>query len=452
MASPVKLFSRPFHAPQWHEGLLLGAQHFQQADFYQHMLLQHHVLGLSPYQWGLYSLEIDHAALVMGSLRVLACQAFMPDGTLINYDANDQNAEELVCPFQDMGEVLVHKPLKIYLTLAPMPDGHALRAPADTRYRVHFLKQRVDIYTQDNPWDIPVLHPKLTLVTEKQLHAQSVVLPLVEIGVQDDAYALTSFIPPTVQVRHQDPLGILCLEILTYLKEKSVLLADRLQSPSLPPSLEPLYHAQLKALMPALIPFEALLYGTSPHPFAAYMALTGLLGHLATLRPQQVLREVPRYDHMDIRPVLENIFGNIKKYADDIGGRCQRIPFSEEGKGFSLKRQDRIAGDVIYVALRPGAGLSEGEAKIWMDEAIIATSHALADVRDRRTLGALRTKVETMSEEYGAPPVGMLTYQIRLDERFISFPGELKISNPSMRQKPDEMVLMIQQEFYTAES
>ena len=69
---------------QWHEGMLLMPQHFQQMAGRFEGLVQNAVATVgSPYPWGLLRLEYDRSTLVDGLLRVLHVEAVMRDGFLV---------------------------------------------------------------------------------------------------------------------------------------------------------------------------------------------------------------------------------------------------------------------------------------------------------------------------------------------------------------------------------
>ena len=56
---------------QWHEGMLLSPQHFQQESARVDALLAWHGLIANPYGWGVRTLEIDQGLLATGLLRGL---------------------------------------------------------------------------------------------------------------------------------------------------------------------------------------------------------------------------------------------------------------------------------------------------------------------------------------------------------------------------------------------
>src|ERR1700755_1596492 len=89
-------------AIQWHEGLMLAPQHFQQLSL-RHESLLHYVAGaIAPFNWGVSregSFMTDKSALADGKLRVMRLDAVMPDGLVVCYDARgdrEKGGEELV--------------------------------------------------------------------------------------------------------------------------------------------------------------------------------------------------------------------------------------------------------------------------------------------------------------------------------------------------------------------
>jgi hypothetical protein len=80
-------------AVQWHEGMLLSPQHFQQADLRNQALQGYMTLLAAPYGWGVIRLRINEAALMAGRFAVTDLEAVMPDGLLVQHaDAAEANA------------------------------------------------------------------------------------------------------------------------------------------------------------------------------------------------------------------------------------------------------------------------------------------------------------------------------------------------------------------------
>src|SRR5271170_5197421 len=67
---------------EWHEGMLLTPQHFQQLAARYELLTHFMFAQTSPFGWGVIDMKIDEAALGGGILRILNVEAILPDGLL----------------------------------------------------------------------------------------------------------------------------------------------------------------------------------------------------------------------------------------------------------------------------------------------------------------------------------------------------------------------------------
>ena len=64
---------------EWHEGMLLTPQHFQQLSTRGELLTQFLTTMTTPFGWGVIDLKIDEAALSGGTLGILNVEAILPD-------------------------------------------------------------------------------------------------------------------------------------------------------------------------------------------------------------------------------------------------------------------------------------------------------------------------------------------------------------------------------------
>ena len=62
---------------QWHEGMLLAPQHFQQAEVRNEGLLHYHMGAAAPFHWGVRRLQIDSRALASGILNLSEIEAIL---------------------------------------------------------------------------------------------------------------------------------------------------------------------------------------------------------------------------------------------------------------------------------------------------------------------------------------------------------------------------------------
>ena len=102
-------------AIQWHEGLLLTPQHFQQLSLRHEALLQYVSAGLSPFGWGVRYFKVDQASLVGGTLRVLEVEAVMPDSLVVSYGA--RRGEELRVDLTPHADLMKQRPVAVHLAV-----------------------------------------------------------------------------------------------------------------------------------------------------------------------------------------------------------------------------------------------------------------------------------------------------------------------------------------------
>ena len=70
----------------WSEGMLVSPQHLQQQDLYHERLLDDRIAALSPYRWGVVSVEIDAGALGSDQLRLTRFVGVLPDGLYLGFE------------------------------------------------------------------------------------------------------------------------------------------------------------------------------------------------------------------------------------------------------------------------------------------------------------------------------------------------------------------------------
>ncbi len=81
----------------WTEGLFLQPHHFQQADRYSEALVAGLAQRLTPYGWGVSSLEIDDQALKVGQFRLKGCAGLTQDGAVFRIPQTDDLPPRSMC-------------------------------------------------------------------------------------------------------------------------------------------------------------------------------------------------------------------------------------------------------------------------------------------------------------------------------------------------------------------
>ncbi len=263
----------------------------------------------------------------------------------------------------------------------------------------------------------------------------------------NETFEHTPFVPPLLQVRLRSPLGDLCADLATRLREKAVYVAERARSPSVaaraPQLLET--RARAHALVAALPRFEALLYCDAAHPFPLYLSLCSLVGHLATLGTGMVPPVFEPYDHND----LFATFDQARRYIDRVIAEgfiesFDGYPFLLEADRFTLHFDPSWQGRRLILGVRARSGRAEEEVAGWVDDCLIGSASKISSMRQRRVLGAPRKAVE--GEADLIPTQGVRLYALTAEPESIEPDEPLILFNPDDpggRRRPAEAVLYV---------
>jgi type VI secretion system protein ImpJ len=436
-------------AVQWHEGMLLAPQHFQQAGLRSELLLHFHLAQAAPFHWGVISLQLDHARLAMGSFRVLALQAILPDGLAVHYPSED--APPLELDLLPLAERLRDGAAKIYLA-APARRADLVSSDSGeaARFRSVEGEEVVDHNTGDNPMRLPRLRPNLMLMVGDRPSAKYTAMPIAEISFAKDILQLTpGYLPPQLAVALETPLGQLCLALAQAVRQKASFLADRAQGAGGAGRQASLLEARsaIQCLVAGLPPFEAALNTGCAHPFALFVLAAGIAGQVAPLGPGMVPPIFERYDHDDPAASFRPLLTFIERVLDTISELHQTIAFAQEGHAFRLKLEPvwLDAGELL-IGVRGRAGAAEADLAQWIEESLIGDSEQIQPMTEARIRGAARARVLESEAIDIVPTRGTLIYRIAADRNFIAVNRVLEIANPrdaGGARRPLEIVLYV---------
>lgn len=423
-------------AIQWHEGLLLAPQHFQQLALRQEQLLAYHVLAGLPFCWGVRELVFDPGMLAAGTLRVLRLEAVMPDGLLVSHapGSGDEVALELkLAPFADLLEA---GELRVYLAVAIGADRFNSLAGALVS----------DEHADTEAIEIPRLRPKLQLLGGDTPSSRYVSFPLAAIKRENGVFKFGDFVPPLLSMSTESPLWLACSGLAARMREKSTFLAKQTSVPSsgIEDRLQFLeLRDQLRSIVVLLPYFEAVLGTESIPPYPLYVALSSLFGPLSLLRPGSVPPATVPYRHLDLRSTFDSLIAQVGAMLDAVSQTYREIKFKLENGVFSQTIDPQWMGERLVVGVR---GQSDREIIAWMEGALIGSDSLLGALREKRILGASRSRIERADELGLASVAGMTLFSVRADPSFV-LPGvALMIANRSENaaaQRPAEIILYV---------
>ena len=425
-------------AIQWHEGLLLAPQHFQQLARRHEELVAYHVLAGLPYGWGVRDIEFDSDLLGAGTVRVIQLQAIMPDGLAVSFlpgSAEDPPLELELAPY---AEQLEAGELSIYLAVANGED----------RFRSVAGRMVSDEHSEAEPIEIPRLRPKLQLMAGDAPSARYVSFPLAAVKRENGVFRLGRFVPPLLQIAMNSSLWQMCNALASRLREKSVFVAKHT---AIPPAgvedrLQFLEARDRLRCMVVLLPYYEAILGTEGiHPYPLYVALSSMCGPLSLLRPGAVPPPPVPYRHTDLHATFATLIGQIDTMLGAVSQTYRELKFGFENRAFLQLIDPGWLQKRLVIGVR---GPSEREVLKWMEGALIGSDTVLGALREKRILGASRERIERADELGVASGAGITLFSIRIDPGFV-LPGHmLMIFNPGEGagdQRPSEIILYVKE-------
>lgn len=303
-------------AVQWHEGMLLTPQHFQQSDQRWQQISNFCMKVASPFYWGVTHVEYDTVSLVNGVLRVTALEGVMPDGLIASIGFDDELELDLV----DLVEKTSHKPTTIHLAVSSYKDDEPNATGDFPRFVSLEGKPVIDDNTGMGEQPIPRIRPKFQLISGDQVPARYTSFPLIKIRFKEDVYAIEEFIPPLIQVSLGSRLGDRLTDFVKVVREKIAYISERLQSQGSATATQKTQEAEkiFSALVSGLVQFESVLNTSVSHPYMLYIALSHMIGHLTTIRKGQIPPIFKPYQHNDLHTSFSQMLEFGMRLVDDV--------------------------------------------------------------------------------------------------------------------------------------
>lgn len=431
-------------AIQWHEGMLLAPQHFQQSALRQEGLLHYHASFLAPFHWGFSRLSFDLDLLLQGVLRVTELEAVMPDGLIVSRSPGDPG--DLEADLTPLADQIKRGPLAVHLAV---PGRRAGLSPVKgdlPRYESLEGDPVADESTGDGDVRIPRLRPRATLLVTDAPPQKYVSMPIARVVYEEENYALSSYLPPLLRVAPGSPVAELGSGIAQRLREKAVFLSERVRSPmvaSRPPQLLET-KAMIQSLVAGLPHFEAVLGTGRSHPYALYLALTWIVGNAAALGRGLVPPLLEPYDHDDPWASFERARQFLFRVIDEgILESYTAFPFHLEHGLFNLAFDEAWRDRRLVMGVRGLPGMTETEVVAWVEECLIGSQERMPSMRNRRILGAARRRIEGDGDL--VPASGVVMFALEADPEFIETNDILQVWNAGDRDRPgaSEVILYV---------
>jgi len=375
----------------WHYGMLLSPQHLQQQALANDRALRFRFATANRYAYGLVDFEIDQAALVSGLFRIVRCTAVMPDGLVVQIPPRDGQPLELdLTSYVDRLRV---QPLRIEL-IVPR-EAAAGEAPNPDRFRDVSGEDELDT-GGGGLATVPRRVPNAALrVAETPTH-KFTSLPLAEVVLRDEAFALSAYTPPRLLMPEDQPLSRELSALTRRIREKAVYLSERARSHrarAANDAAEAL-RLPLNGLTASLPELEALLDSGNAHPFDLHLALGRMAGAMTVLSDFTVPPQGRGYRHDDIQESYRPLLQFLHHCLDQIRQEFTVVAFEPAEGGFRLDLKTLAPTRDLVVAAQVAPGRAPDATWSWLEDSLIAAPNRMDDLRRRRTLGAPRRLLE----------------------------------------------------------
>lgn len=431
---------------QWHEGMFLSPQHFQQLQRRFEGLLGEHLEIHHKYFYGVLDLKFDPLTLPTGILRIESIRGIMPDGIFLDYpnEGGDQPLQIDLTPFKSQA---ASSPIRVYLCVPEMIRDHSPVIGEWPRYNSVDGNVTGDENLQDNVITIPRLVPKISLQVADTYPARYTSIPVAELVYQDESFILTSFIPPTLMLTPEHNLHIRASTIAQRIREKSLFLSEKWQK-QIGTTLLNETANQLRPLIQILPRMEAFLRNQSFHPFDLYLFMSEVMGDLAGMRLAQVPPLLMPYQHDRLGDSFRMLFDMVESYMDSVEQSVIVIPFTATDRLFHLKIHESYLSQEVLIGIKAPITMDEDELYEWVKDAVIACDSMVESARVRRIIGASRSVLDQEDMSEFLTGRGTLVFKLDTSSDFIKGGESLNIFNVSDTdaKRPHTIVLYLKKQ------
>ncbi len=425
----------------WHEGMLLAPQHLQQQGIYFDRLIRFRSLARDAYDYGVADLKIDKGALTGGLFRVDACTAILPDGLLVQTPTSDGKLLELdLNQFEDrlrLGSV------RIEMVVAT--EGPATEKMAVGRFKEYSGDNVADMNGTPGLVSVPRLLADVRLQLADGVSSRFATLPIAEVGLVDENYSLTSYVPPCLRLLEDCQLFDELQDLARRMREKAVFLSERSKAREQAglEAGELRNEITLMALMGSLTEFEGLLDSSNVRPFDLYLMLCRISGSSAVLGDFVLPPNGRGYTQDDIRECFDPLVAFINGSLDEILQEYVPVRFEMTDRAFWLNLAEINAEDKLVAAVRFSAEASASDTWSWLEGCLICSPDSTNDLLARRALGADRELAP--EEDLGKFGVSgdVILFTIDINHPSIDRSGILEIVGDNTSARPGQIIAFV---------
>ncbi len=433
------------HPVQWHEGLLLYPQHFQQMRREFQELSLCYLSMASPYYWGVRHVFVDEGVLASGILRIKTLLAVMPDGSVLRHDESSLNPIEI--NLKDHMEEFDKGPVLIHLAVVGYQKNMDIVHGDFPRYDSVEGPLLADENTGDGAVAIPRLALKAYLCVGDVVPLRYTSFPLFKVKAHDGGFVFDDFIAPALDIRKSSALGHIGADLVKTLRKNTAILSESLQAPSTQDTIPLLdrYKQHYDTLVANLLVLEALVSSEETHPFTLYLELCRIAGVFCSFSPGgYMLPILGAYTHNDLRKTFTPLVALIDQMLAFIKNASSAFSFRLEGRIFkNILKSEWVQEDSVILGIIIPMGTNTQAMMNWINEAVIASVSMAQKAIEKRVLGAPRESVDQIPEIGLTATKGKILLRVAAGSEYIKTGEDLFIFNASDMDsvRPAEILL-----------
>ena len=440
-------------AIQWHEGLLLTPQHFQQLSARHEALVQYGTSLIAPFCWGVRRFKHHAISLPAGKFRVLELEAVMPDGLVVAHGFASGRDDVLEVDITKHADQMSHQGVLVHVAVAARQNGNT--HSESVRYDSFKGDPVADEVSAGKSQPIHRLKPRLTLHVGDKVPNNCTGFPIARVMQRDASFILDdTFVPPVLAVPIKSidgdtsaiaaqRLGEMCSTVAQRVRKRAMYLADEARSPIAADRYG--NGAGIKTLMFSLVSalpqYEAVLQSRFAHPYLVYVALCGMAGQISVLGTDMVPPSFDPYNHNDLYSTFQPVVDFIDRVMDQgVPVSYKAIPFKYNEGAYELRFEGNWMKKQLAIGIRGERGMSEDEVVRWGESCLIGSQTRIGLLRENRIRGAVRKHAERVGDI--VMPKGVALFSLMADESFVEPEKLLQIVNRE-GPRPSEIVLYV---------
>jgi type VI secretion system protein ImpJ len=322
----------------WNEGMYLAQHHFQIQSKYFEDSLQFALRHLFFKTYGLAGYELDHEALLNGTVSLIHARGVLPDGTPFHMPESDpipaaREIRDLFSPTQESHVILLALPA--YRRGA----ANCANSPAEADFRTRYIAETTlmpDDTTGGDDKPVVLGRKNFRLLLDLEPEAGEVRLPVARVRRDGAGHFVydPEYVPPCLQIGASEQLLLLARRLLEILEAKSSAMEAERRSGQKElreyASHEVANFWLLHAVRSSMVPLRHHLELRHSHPEQLYGELARLAGALCTFALDSDPRALPLYDHEQLGECFAALDRHIRRHLEIIiPTNCLSIPLRQ---------------------------------------------------------------------------------------------------------------------------